>query len=377
MANKKNIFFLLLLLVPILLGVFYAFVLRDYVIQAIVGEGPAWIEFIAETLYPRFEAESNRLPIDFFIEKADQVVIRAVLVSVVVFSIFFFYNKNDRFKNRIKRFSEEPSTLDNLFFLRILFFLLLLIATRDVYEDLRALKIIDSFYKPVVLLDIFNAPFPGKRISFIIYSLLFLSSILVVFGIRPIFFAVIAAFTFILYQALLFSFEKIDHGYGPFTYCCLLFPFLLWERRTCKEKNLHQFSSWSLKLIMIVISLVYFMTGVEKVLVSGFHWISADSFKVFLELHPTKAGSYVAQSEILTIVLPTLALLFQLAFPLILFCKNLKWVILLSGIAFHTGTVLLFAISSYENPWIFTYIFFIDWTTPGKALSGLPAYFRT
>lgn len=377
MGSKRNVFVLLILLIPVLGGFSYYFIIRDLVVQSLSGNGSEWIELLAKTFYPRLEVETRRLPMSFFLEKADQVVVRFISISILTLIVLQIYNFNSRFRDFLVDFSREKTNLSNLFFLRILFYLLLIIATRNVYEDLRALKLLDAFYNPVLILDVLNVPFPPKRVSFAIYALLFLSSVLVIFGIRPVLFSIIAAFTFVLYQALLFSFEKIDHGYGPLTYCCMLFPFLLLERKKAKDDKKFDLFSWSLKLILIVICLVYFMAGLEKILISGVHWFSSASLKLFLEMHPTSAGGYVQNSPFLLTMLPILALLFQLSFPIILFFRKLKGLILVSGVLFHFGTVLLFGISSYENPWLFTYIFFIDWTSVGKYLSGLPAYFRT
>lgn len=375
---KRNLYWIvpgfLTLLVPV---IFYWVYGHELILKAYLGEAPDWFNYLVETFYPRFFAEKNRLEISFFEAKADQVVLRYLVLLIFAAVVYAFEKYTGKVKVKISNLSEKATSVQSVYFLRVLFYLLLIIATRDVYEDLRALNFLEVFYRPLLFLKVLHLPFPGKKVAFLIYGTLFLSSILVIFGLKPVLFSVMAMVSFVVYQAYLFSFEKIDHGYGPFTYACMLFPFLLWERTKAKKEGKNFFSSWSLKLILIVTCLVYFMSGMEKILISGIEWLSPLSFKSYLALHDTSAGRFVAENEFLVNVLPALALLLQLSFPLILFFDRLKYVILPAGVLFHFGTVLLFGISSFENPWVFNYIFFFDWTKPGEKLAILPQYFRS
>lgn len=375
---KKSLYWtvpvFLFLLTPLVIYWLYG---EELILRAYLGEAPEWFNYLIETFYPRFFAEKNRLEISFFQDKADQVFLRYLVLLLMAVLVYGFEKVTGKVKLKISNLSEKATSVQSVYFLRVLFFILLIIATRDVYEDLRALNFLQVFYKPLLFLKVLHLPFPGKKAAFLIYGTLFLSSVLVIFGLKPVFFSILAMVSFVVYQAYLFSFEKIDHGYGPFTYACMLFPFLLWERSMAKKDGKNFYSSWSLKLILIVTCLVYFMSGMEKILISGIKWLSPLSFKSYLAMHDTTAGRYVAGNVILVNVLPILALLLQLSFPLILIFDRLKYLILPAGILFHFGTVMLFGISSFENPWIFNYIFFFDWSKPGEKLAVLPQYFRS
>lgn len=378
MRRKRIVYALVIcalsLILPVTLYVFFG---EKLLLQAYLGEEPDWLHRIIEALYPRFFAEKNRLEISFFVSKIDQLVIRYALVLLCGVLVYCLYEGYPDFRRRLSVFAETSTTIHNVYILRVLFFLILLIATRDVYQDLKALGHLSAFYSPVGILRLVHLPFPGQYASFLLYGLLFLASILVIFGVRPVLFSIVAAVCFILYQAYLYSFEKIDHGYAPFTYACMLFPFLLWERAKAKKEDLVRFSSWSLQLILIVTCLVYFLSGLEKILISGVSWLSPVTFKTYLLLHDTVIGKKVASIDFLVVLFPALALLLQLCFPLMLFFKSLKFLILPAGLLFHIGTVMLFGISSFENPWLFNYIFFFDWSGLGSRLSFLPPYFRT
>jgi hypothetical protein len=377
MAKKLS-----LVIIPVLLAlsaflVFYISSGAEYINSAYEGNSPSWFNTIVETFYPRFFAEKNRLEIDFFITKANQVALRLSLVVLLSLVFYIWWQISDRFKQGLTDFTGKTTTIHNIYILRILFYLILIIATRDVYQDLQSLRFLEEFYKPLGMLNILHLPFPGKQVSFLIYGFLFLSAILVIFGIKPVFFSCTAISAFILYQAYLFSFEKIDHGYAPFTYAAMIFPFLLWERYLAKKQGNISFISWSLKLIIIVTCMVYFFSGLEKLLMSGFSWLDPETFRTYLYIHNTDLGMKIIDNTFLMRALPFLAWILQLSFPLILFYDRAKYIILPIGIAFHIGTVMLLGISSLENPWLFNYIFFFDWSKLGKKLAILPAYFRS
>jgi hypothetical protein len=184
----------------------------------------------------------------------------------------------------------------------------------------------------------------------------------IIFSIQPVLSSVVAAALVILLQGWLFSFEKIDHTFSTLTYAALVMPFLVYEYAKAAKKKQHTQAGWPLQLICVCIAAVYFMAGLEKLLIAGLDWIRPDSFRSYLYLHQAPIGLWVAKSNLLCTILPLVAMLFQLGFFTILFYPALRPFVLLSGIAFHTGTYLLLEVGWYINAWIMVYIFFIDWT---------------
>ena len=193
-------------------------------------------------------------------------------------------------------------------------------------------------------------------IIFIVYAG---SCLLVVVNIFPILASMLSILLLILIQGLFFSFEKIDHGFAPLTYAAFIFPFLLYEAKRTKSEIVN---AWPLKLITVSIALIYFMSACEKLSLSGLGGISAESFRLFLQLHNTPLGMEVAKNYLLCVVLPALALLFQLSFVLALFAPRIKPFILAAGFVFHALVYILFNIGAIIHPWVLSYIFFIDWS---------------
>jgi hypothetical protein len=245
--------------------------------------------------------------------------------------------------------------------LRILFYSGMIFFTYEWYSYLIALSKAAIFYKPLLVLQLFQLHFPSPEVILILYILLLSSCIGAILNIKPLFTSALATFLFIWMQGLLYSFEKLDHTFATFTYAAMLMPFLIYERRKAfAQRNIQQ-EAWPLQLICVCIALVYLLSGLEKLFISGLQWMSADNFRSYIFMHQAPAGLAIAQSSFLCIILPILAIIFQLCFFTIFFFPKLKTLILIIGAGFHAGTFILLNIGWYLNAWIFVYIFFIDW----------------
>jgi hypothetical protein len=168
----------------------------------------------------------------------------------------------------------------------------------------------------------------------------------------------------VLFQGYFNSFEKIEHGQVTLTYVALLMPFFFYElnvtsRQINQEKS--KIQSWTLFLIQFTIAGVYLLSGLEKLLTSGFQWATAETFRTYIALHEQPWGIMIAKNDVLAQLFPMLALVFQLTFILILFFPRWKYVFLSMGVFFHLGTKILMDIGPYFSSWFFVYIFFLNW----------------
>jgi hypothetical protein len=351
---KVRSVFILILVFWVLVGCLYGWFLRDWVTQAYEGSAPAFFTHLINEIYPRFAVEKHRFPLAFFLNKADQIFIRGSFVLLVA-SLAFVLTKHRRWQ----KFTTQPCSLSHIRLLRILFYLGLLYYTWDWIVDLQKLTALQTFYKPILLFQLLHLPLTGFWVFIVIYSIYLLSVLCSIFNIKPIFSAVVVAAILTLMQGYFFSFEKIDHGYATLTYAALLMPFLLAETKHSNHQQI--LNTWSLPAIQTVIAGAYFVAGLEKLFTGGLSWATAHTFRTYLYLHQVPLGLEVAKSEFLSTLFPLLALLFQLGFILIVFFPILRYILLPGGIAFHVGTVLLFHIGAYFTPWLFVYIFYINW----------------
>jgi|SRR6185437_2502787 len=358
MRSKRTLVFIPIIII-LLFCLLYELTLRPLIIEAYYGNAPEWFSELISFLYPRFEIEKERFDVIFFLERADQVLYRFTIISIIAAVILHLFHTSETFKSKFNNFWNPSTSKHNITVLRVLFYLSLIYIFYDAYPDLVLLYNAKAFYKPVLLLKLLHISYPTPTLSLIIFIIYAGSCLLIVFNIFPIVFSIVSALFLVLIQGLFFSFEKIDHGFAPLTYASFLFPFLIYESQKTKNETVN---AWPLRLITICIALIYLMSACEKLLLSGLGGISAESFRVFLQLHNTPLGMQVAKSNLLCTVLPALALLFQLSFVTALFIPRLKPFIMGTGFVFHALVHTLFNIGAIIHPWVLSYIFFIDWT---------------
>jgi len=140
-----------------------------------------------------------------------------------------------------------------------------------------------------------------------------------------------------------------------------LMPFLI--RETKQDYPIQ--SSWPLQWIRIVIASTYLLAGLEKLFTSGSDWLAPETLRGYLFLHQSSLGLWISKFPLVIILVSTLALAFQLGFILIILFPKRKLWFLSAGIGFHFGTVLLMDVGDFLTPWIFVYLFFVDWSWLG------------
>ncbi|MFN3404938.1 MAG: hypothetical protein ACK40G_12635 [Cytophagaceae bacterium] len=359
MLNKKYLFLVPLIIIAITATIYWLFIyplVNDYFDNI----APQWFSDLINIFYPRIEVEKQRYPAYFFLEKSNQILIRSGFVLLIL-SAFLTIYYNLSFKQSINGWWDDKTSTFNAGVLKVLFYVLLIPIIFDFRSDLYLLYEIKEFYKPVIILKLLGIPFPPPLVIDIMYGTLIISVLLVLFNYQAFFFSIIVSFLFLAGQALFFSFEKVDHGYATFTYASMLMPLVIYFRQNAIKKGEKTIQGWPVKLICLAVALPYFFSGVEKIFTSKSAWLKAETLQSYLLLHHAEPGIWLAKNAFLCSIIPILVILFQLGFILILFTPKLRFIFLCAGIIFHYSIVIFFDVSSFINPWIFCYIFFIDW----------------
>jgi hypothetical protein len=312
-------------------------------------------------MYPRLAVEKYRFEANFFLRKADQVVLRFTLVSGLLVAGTYVYGRSSGLRHYLHGFWNRPVPVTRTTVVRVTFYACLLFFCYDWYADLAARYEAATFYKPIPLLRVLHLGFPPPPVLALLCGLLVLACVTAGLGIWPVWSAAGAAGIFVLLQAWFFSFEKLDHTYALLTYAALPMPFLLAGRRKALRDGQPVQDGWPLRLIQLVLGVVYLQTGLEKLLIGGLEWLHPETFRNYIYLHQAPLGMWVAKSDLLCVLLPTLALLFELGFIVVVFRPVWAWVFLPAGILFHAGTYLLLGVGWYFNGWVATYVFFIPW----------------
>jgi hypothetical protein len=373
MRKERLASFIILALVSAL-ALWYVMGFRSGLSEIYAGSSESWIKWMVDKIYPRFSVEKARFPLSFFLDKADQVIIRLSLISALAALFLLLKGSSEKFQNAWMRYLHDTTSVLNISMIRILFPLVLLWIYKDVWWDLMSHYELRPFYKPVLIYKVLHIDYPAPTIISILCIILLLSCALTIINFRPAVSSFIAMITFIIIEGFLNSFEKINHGEATVTYCALIFPFLMLDHQNAFRRKSEKQDGWALSLIAFLICLAYLQSGLEKLFTGGISWLSPDTLRNYILLHQAPAGLWLADNDILLILLSIAALIFQLVFIFIL-VSPYKYPFLLAGIFFHIGVYFLLDVGWYVNSWMLTYLFFIDWRNATLKLSRLFPFF--
>lgn len=338
-----------LVLVGLVLTAYFG-ILREAVVDACNGRPSDWMQTLLHAFYPRFLVEQHRFEPAFFIAKADMVIYRLIGVIVLIGGFGQVVSKDSK---RIASFLISPSSKKIVSIVTgVLVFIQCLILF-EFWQTGIERQALAEFYKPNWLNGIIGNVFPDKTqftlLAGLWAALIFLNLIKKL----RIISAVLCIGFFLWMQGYYFGFEKIDHSFYTFFLVMLLIPFYQYENR-----NEYVSKSWSLRWIQILVALVYGISAVEKLSISGWAWLDAWNFQVHLYQHPTTLGLWLAKYDGLCSLMLLGSLLIQLAFPIGLFKRTWMPWICLTGAVFHISTWLLMDIGHWLNPWILVYMVF-------------------
>jgi hypothetical protein len=138
--------------------------------------------------------------------------------------------------------------------------------------------------------------------------------------------------------------------------------------------------TWPVRMIWVVIALIYFAAGISKVRHSGFQWITGGTMHSILLWHSyhtasadplTTWGPLLSRSVVMSRMLAVCGMGFELAFPLALFSRRVRYVLIPTMVAMQIGIALLIGPNFYQM--ILCQLLWVPWdrvvayaTKPGE-----------
>ena len=198
-----------------------------------------------------------------------------------------------------------------------------------------------------------------------------------------------SALLFVFYQGLLRSFSHFNHDEMPAVYILFVLAFspcgdrfsldsyLANWRKLVGPRSSAIIYGYPIVLMRILVAWSYFSSGLIKLRVAGLSYLSADNlpalaiFHSLDNLHDTqfRLGFWLVQYREYTPVLIALVLLWELSFPLAIFFRRARMVILSIGVAFHLATVLFMNIFFPYH--LAMYLVFVDWGKVRQRIESL------
>ncbi len=342
-------------------GFYYLYSFRPIVVSFLEGSAvPTWFSDTVHQLYPRFLVERHRFEPAFFLQKADMLVGRAWAIMSLLIAFLMAYQYFEKVRNKCEQFweGEEPST--QAYFYTRFIYAGIFVFTYDWLADFEVWHRFAAFYRPHSFYQWF--PLPSVAVLQAIWVIMLLSAGTVVW--RPNSrFAFLASISFLFLHGFFNGFEKTDHGFATLGFVLLLLPF---SSLMVPQKG--QLLRWPFQLARVMVAAAYFLSGIEKLTIAGFKWLSPLNLHAHLLQHPTHLGALLSAYPALLFVGSLLILSWQLVFPLILFKE--KWIVplLCIGVAFHMATWVLMDVGTWLSPWVWVYVLFLKQNPFPKAL---------
>jgi hypothetical protein len=356
-----KVFFWIWLLGSALLWVGYQYYGKALLEQLYTGQAPAWLQGLAEGLYPRLAIERHRFDLHFFQQKAEQVLLRGSLLVLLL--LVLLQPEAASFRRRL---SEGHISQGYARYLQGVFTVLLFYFTWDwplIFEKLQGIR---PFYQPLSFwLRLFSFPSSAWATGLCVAMW---AAALYAFYRSSWYFCLGSVLLFLLLEAFLLSFQKFDHTWASFNYIALMMPSLY----AVSQKKEALIPAWPWQMIRVAVAAVYVQAGLEKILIGGSAWLEADNLRTYLLMAGQPLGEWLAQYDVLCIIFAFLVILFELSFAaIVLYRKSTPW-LLAAGFCFHLSTYFLMGIGSWLSTWTLSYLFLLEashW--PPKFRAGL------
>ncbi len=184
-----------------------------------------------------------------------------------------------------------------------------------------------------------------------------------------------SAVLFVFYEGLLRSFSHFNHDEMPAVYILIVlaltpcgdgFSFDSWRGKTSPRRPGLVYG-YPILLMRILLAWSYFSSALIKIRFAGVSYLSPDNLPGIAILHSLdnlhdtqfRFAFWLPHVREYTSILVAVVLLWELSFPLAIFFRRARLIILALGIFFHLGT--LFVMNIFFPYHIAMYIVFVDW----------------
>jgi len=265
-------------------------------------------------------------------------------------------------RKRGMHFWFEPVESLNLGLCRILFFGALFLLYLD-YDVTRWTEVSDSLWMPVWIFQILHLPILSSSLLVVLQSVWKISLALSCIG---LFTRVSTVSSFILGTYLLglpMNFGKVTHAEGLVVFVVGIMALsrcgdscsidrLIWKARQRNDTSRQRLQvsgeyTWPVRAVWLMFALIFFAAGVSKLRHSGLEWIFSDNMAILLlkaQFEGKSAvpwGFFLAQHQWLTQLVAAAAIAVEVGYPLALFSRRARWILVPGAFSMLIGINLL------------------------------------
>jgi hypothetical protein len=184
-----------------------------------------------------------------------------------------------------------------------------------------------------------------------------------------------SALLFVFYEGLLRSFGHFNHDEMPAVYILIVlalspcgdaFSCDSWRGKTQPRRSGFVYG-YPILLMRVLLAWSYFSSALTKIRVAGLSYLSPDNLPTLAILHSLdnlhdthfRLAFWLPHVREYTPIFVALVVLWELSFPLAIFFRRARLVILAMGIFFHLGTI--FFMNLFFPYHLAMYLVFVDW----------------
>jgi len=127
------------------------------------------------------------------------------------------------------------------------------------------------------------------------------------------------------------------------------------------SRSIQKYSSFALKLLLIIVSLIYFSSGLSKLNESGLAWMEGKALQEFLTTSYSRFPSitkWFQENQDISIWASVLSLLLECGSILVIFFKSLRNIFIFSWIVFHVFIYLVMLPAYWPQIWCLSLLFY-------------------
>jgi hypothetical protein len=197
-----------------------------------------------------------------------------------------------------------------------------------------------------------------------------------------------AALLFLFYQGLVRSFGHFNHDEMPVVYILVVLAFTPCADafsfdalfRGAKKRAGDLIYGYPILLMRVLVAWSYFSSAVIKMRVAGFSYFNPDNLPALAishsldNLHATqyRLAFWLPNFRVATTVIVAIVVVWEFAFPLAIFSRRARIIILSFGVLFHLTTIFFMNLSFPYH--LAAYAVFVDWPQLAFRLKRIPIF---
>ncbi len=204
-----------------------------------------------------------------------------------------------------------------------------------------------ALYQPLLIGRLLHLPVPGDLVVTSTMAVVLMSATAMVTGQANRAVGSVAAFAYLWWMVIAFSYGKVDHDRFPLVLA--LFVLASVRPTSLSDRSASMTAGWALRMVQVAAVSVYFLSAVAKVRYGGWLWANSATLTQALVRRGTSFGRAVLDTPAVLVVAQWCAVVFEVMSLLMLRRGRIGTMAVALAIGFHVVTWSLLTIGFYPQ----------------------------